>query len=192
MLRGGKKHREGLRIARLLMVLSSFAPLFVLMGIRGNSVIPELYFLTTCLALAILPTLFLVWRIHTVRRVKDIKQLKAGKSEDNRSHILGYLFATLLPFYQEDIGTYRDLAAMLVALGFIVFLFWSLRLHYLNLCFAICGFHIFTVSTPCEGNSYSGLESFVLITRQKRLREGDQITAFRLSNTVYLEKNNDS
>ena len=34
-----KKRGEGLRLARLLMVLSSLAPLFLLMGIRGNSLL---------------------------------------------------------------------------------------------------------------------------------------------------------
>jgi hypothetical protein len=34
-------HREGLRAARLLMVLSSISPLFILWAIRGNSLIPD-------------------------------------------------------------------------------------------------------------------------------------------------------
>ena len=34
-------HREGLKAARLLMVLSSISPLFILWAIRGNSLIPD-------------------------------------------------------------------------------------------------------------------------------------------------------
>ena len=170
------------------MVISSLAPLFVLMAIRGNSLIPEACFATLCLALAALPSVCLWLRVWTARKNKDVRRLTAGNTEDHRSHVLVYLFATLLPFYREDIGTGRDLLAMCVALGLIVFLFWRLNLHYMNLIFAIIGYQVFTVSPPDDGNPHSGRESFVLITRRKQLSEGATIYAYRLSNTVYLEK----
>ena len=188
MPRDRKEQGEGLRLARLLMVLSSLAPLFLLMSIQGNKLFPELYFVVTCLAFAILPSMFLLWRVRTVQREDDVRSLVVGRAEDHRSHVLVYLFATLLPFYREEIGTYRDLLAMCAALGFIVFLFWRLNLHYLNLYYAIRGYRVFTVSSPEDGNSYSGMENFVLITRRKGFRKTDKVPAFRLSNTVYLEK----
>ena len=170
------------------MVLSSLALLFILMGIRGNRLFPELYFVLTCLALAILPTIYLWHRVHVTRRQNDTRSLVAGSTEDHRNHILVYLFATLLPFYREEIGSIRDLLAMCAALGLIIFLFWRLNLHYLNLFFAIAGYQVFTVSPPEEENSYTGQESFVLITRRKQLQEGERFVAFRLSDTVFLEK----
>jgi len=42
------KSREGLRVARLLMVLSSISPLFILWAIRGNTLIPDRYFIAFC------------------------------------------------------------------------------------------------------------------------------------------------
>ena len=77
---------------------------------------------------------------------------------------------------------------MCVALGLIIFLFWRLNLHYSNLFFAIARFHVFTVWPPEDGNPHTGQDNYVLITRRKQLREGEQVNAFRLSNTVYLEK----
>ena len=41
-------HNEGLKTARLLMVLSSISPLFILWAIRGNSLIPDHYFVGFC------------------------------------------------------------------------------------------------------------------------------------------------
>ena len=38
-------HGEGLKLARLLMVLSSVSPLFVLWAIRGTTLVPDVYFL---------------------------------------------------------------------------------------------------------------------------------------------------
>lgn len=179
---------EGLRLARLLMVLSSLCPLFVLMAIRGNSLFPQLYFVMVCLALAFVPSVFLWLRVRTVQIQNDVRKLVVGQSEDHRSHVLVYLFATLLPFYREELGSIRDLLAMCVALGVIIFLFWRLNLHYLNLFFAFRRYNVFTVSPPESESTQNGLEDFVLITKRKKVREGQHIIAFRLSNTVYLEK----
>lgn len=188
MPRVRKERGERLRFARLLMVLSSLAPLFVLMAIRGNCLFREVYFVAACLALATLPSMFLWWRVHDAQRQNDTRSLVTGPTEDHRGHVLVYLFATLLPFYREEIGNYRDLLAMCAALGLIIFLFWRLNLHYLNLFFAIARYQVFTVSPPEDENPHTGQESFVLITRRKQLREGEKFVAFRLSDTVYLEK----
>ena len=173
---------------RLLMVLSSLAPLFLLMSIRGNSLFPELYFVSICLAFAILPSFFLWLRIHIVRRVENISVKVVGSTEDHRSHVLVYLFATLLPFYREDIGTYRDLIAMIVAIGLIIYLFWRLRLHYLNIFFEVRGYRIFSVSPPKSENPFSGKDDFILITRRKYLPKDLQVFAYQISETVHLEK----
>lgn len=188
MQRVREQRGEGLRLARLLMVLSSLFPLFVLMAIRGNKLFPEQYFISACLALAIMPSIFLWWRVRTVQIQDDIRRLKTGQSEDHRSHVLVYLFATLLPFYREEIENIRDLLAMCVALGLIIFLFWRLNLHYLNIFFAFFRYHVFTVSPPEGENAQNGLGDFVLITKRKKVKEGEHIIAYRLSNTVYLEK----
>ena len=39
-------HHEGLKAARVLMVLSSISPLFILWAIRGNNLIPDRWFIT--------------------------------------------------------------------------------------------------------------------------------------------------
>ena len=154
------------------MVLSSLAPLFVLMAVRGNHLIPEQFFTAVCLALAILPSVFLWWRIHTARKRKDVHPRMIGRTEDHRSYVLVYLFATLLPFYREEIGDYRDLLAMGLALGLIVFLFWRLNLHYLNLYFLFAGYRIYTVSTPHDENSGTEIKDFVVITRRRQFARG--------------------
>jgi positive regulator of sigma E activity len=119
-------------MARLLMVLSSISPLFVLWAIRGNSLIPDKYFLSFCAAMVVLPNAFLGWRIKTAKKLQEKRELTVGSAEDHRAHLLVYLFAMLLPFYTAHLDSWRDLAAALAALGFIIFLFWHLNLHYMN------------------------------------------------------------
>ena len=181
-------HQEGLKFARILMVLSSLSPLFILWAIRGNSLIPDFYFVGVCTLMVIVPTFFLWCRIRAARKDKDQRELTAGTSENHRSHVLVYLFATLLPFYREELASYRDLAAMIGALAFIIFLFWHLNLHYMNLFFAFRHYQVFTVYPPQDGNPHTGKESFVLITWRRSLSPGEHVVAYRLSNTVYLEE----
>ena len=85
-------HAEGLKIARLIMVLSSLSPLFILLSIRGTNLIPDMYFITGCLAMAILPTGFLHCRELLAKRQRDVRSLVVGKIEDHRGHVLVYLF----------------------------------------------------------------------------------------------------
>jgi hypothetical protein len=187
MARRASRNHEGLRAARLLMVLSSISPLFILWAIRGNNLIPNSYFIGFCALMVVVPYAFLWVRIWTAKKQQDKRELAIGAAEDHRDHILVYLFAMLLPFYSEDLGTWREFGATVAALAFIVFLFWHLNLHYMNLVFAILGYRIFTVSPPADGNRFSGKSRQVVITRRVNLVSGDRLITYRLSDTVYLE-----
>src|SRR5258706_1793989 len=113
---------EGLRFARLLMVLSSISPLFILWAIRGSRLIPDTYLVGFCAFMVLMPNAFLWLRVRTVRALNEKRPLKVGKADDHRNDVLVYLFAILLPFYRQDPGTWRDVGAALVALAFIVYL----------------------------------------------------------------------
>jgi len=180
-------HREGLKAARLLMVLSSISPLFILWAIRGNSLLPDPWFVGCCALMVVVPNAFLWLRIATAKKENDKRELIVGTSDDHRDHILVYLFAMLLPFYSEDLGNWRDLGATVAALAFVVFLFWHLNLHYMNLVFAARGYRVFTVYPPDDGNPLTGRVPLVLITRRVSLTSGEKLIAYRLSDTVYLE-----
>lgn len=182
-----KAGSEGLKAARLLMVLSSISPLFILWAIRGNTLIPDLLFIWFCVLMVIVPNGFLWLRIYTAKKQADKREITVGKADDHRDHILVYLFAMLLLFYSEDIGTWRDFGAMLAALAFIVFLFWRLNLHYMNPIFVALGYRVFTVYPPTDGNPLTGRARQALITRRVSLDSGERIIAYRLSDTAYLE-----
>ena len=182
-------HAEGMKFARLVMVLSSMAPLFFLWSIRGTSLIPDEYFVTACLLMAIVPSGFLLLREVLAKRQNDTRSLVIGRTEDHRGHILVYLFAILLPFYRQDLDGWRDFFALVAALVFIVFLFWHLNYHYMNVIFAVRGYRVLNVKSPDGNSQQSSMEDFVVITRRSTIRPHDRILAYRLSNTVYLEKN---
>jgi len=182
-----KNHSEGLKVARLLMVLSSTSPLFVLWAIRGSKLLPDPYVLSFCAAMVILPNLFLWLRIRAAKKHEVKSDLVVGTAEDHRDHLLVYLFAMLLPFYSIDTNSWRDFAALVTAVGFVVFMFWHLDLHYMNIIFAIRGYRVFTILPPEDNNPVSGRVSLVLVTPRISVLSGDRIVAYRLSDTVFFE-----
>ena len=178
---------EGLKTARLLMVISSFSPLFVLWAIRGTRLIPDLYFVTACAAMIAVPNLVLYARIRIATKRADTREIAIGSSDDHRAHLFIYLFAVLLPLYSETMATWRDLLATLAALVLVVWLFWYMSLHYVNVIFALCGYRVFTVYPPSTDNPLSGTLPCVVITRRTSLQSGSTLMAYRLSNTVLVE-----
>lgn len=178
---------EGLKPARLMMVLSSISPLFVLWAIRGNTLIPNTYFLAFCGVMIVIPNCFLLLKLRTAKKNKETAEIIVGRAEDHRDHLLVYLFSMLLPFYTADLGHWRDLSATLVAICLIVFLFWNLNLHYMNLLFAVKGYRVFTIYPPQDGNPHTGKDPRVLIMRRATLYAGQQLFPYRLSDTVFWE-----
>jgi hypothetical protein len=156
-------------------------------AIRGNSLIPDRYFLSFCVLAVLIPNVFLAIRMRTAKTLNEKRELIVGAAEDHRDHLLVYLFAMLLPFYAPDVGTWRAFGATVAALGFIVFLFWHLNLHYMNVVFALVGLRVFTVYPPSDANPVTGRASQVLITRRATIPAGSRVIAYRLSDTVYLE-----
>ena len=179
---------EGFAIGRLLLVLSSMSPLFILWALKGTSIVPDTILVTMCAAVALLPILFLFWRIRRARVKQDTREIVIGTTEDVRYHILTYIFAMLLPFYRQDISSARDLVTVCAALTFILVLFWKLRLHYINFLLIAFGYKTFLVHPPEDDNPYSGRDDFVLITRRHSIQSRQRIMTYIVSDTVYLEK----
>ena len=186
-----RQTREGLIPERLAMVLSSLAPLFVLWAIRGIDLFPHLWVAVgAILAGVVAPTALLVYRCRTAKRENDQEALTVETAENQQGYVLTYLFAILLPFYRDTIDSYFEFAAMLTALSIIVFLFYHLNYHYINVLFTLRGYRVIAVHPDPDAvaGKYGRTTSFAVITRRHNLLPKDRIIAYRLSNTVYLEE----
>ena len=181
-----RNNGEGLRCWRFCVVVSSFAPLFLLLAVRGNAVVPDIWMWTGCVALAVIPTALLFLRVWLVWKMQATL-IRIGSSEDSRAHLLSYLFATMLPFYRSSLDAWRDLLALIVAIAVIVFLFWYLGLHYVNVILALLGYRVYRIIPHKNNSSFSRRMPLILITRRHYLVEGEHISAKRLSDTVYWE-----
>lgn len=179
--------KEAFQFLRFVMVLSSMAPLFLLWAVRGSSLFPNSYFIPACVLMAIAPNLLLLFRIRTAKSTNDCQVKTIHHVDDHKDHILVYLFATLLPFYTADLQSHREFGATVLALAFILFLFWHLNMHYMNLLFALQGYRVFTV-TPDSQDTHGGKTPFIVLAKRTSLTEGQKIETYRLSDTVFIEK----
>lgn len=187
--RGDRKMvKQGFSFARFVLVISSLSPLFVLWGIRGTNSVEDKYWVPICAALVILPNLFLWLMVVRTRSSNNNITFKITAPRDQREHLLVYLFAMLIPLYDANMGGARDLAAVSATFIFVAFLFWHLKLHYMNLIFAIKGYHIFTVDVQIASQGDSpNFTTYAVISKRQRLEEGMTLAGLRLGGNVVLD-----
>lgn len=179
--------REGSLFLRVMLVLSSVSPLFLLWAFRGTPLLPEQLFLAICLVFLIAPNAYLWWIVRRAKITKITRPIEIGEADDRRQDLISYLFAMLLPFYTVDLSTWRNFAATVAAFVIVVVLFTSLNMHYLNFFLALRGYHCFQVRTPESRDTMSSSPSVMLITRRSRLHSGTTLVGYRLSSTVFIE-----
>jgi hypothetical protein len=172
------------------MVVGSLSPLFILLAIRGARDISDRWWLPFCLAFAIFPNAALWYRWHLADTNNDQRTLIARSSKDQSEHLLVYLFAMLIPLFGVDVGSIRDAASVFVAFLFVVFIFWHMKLHYINIVFAVLGYNVFTVeAATSRGDRVDAVtRSVVVLSKRHSLPPDTQLDALRLSDTVFIEK----
>jgi len=184
------KQKEGMPFVKLMMLISSLAPLFLLIGIRGiliKNVNNELLVSSKdtwiiLSALIIVPYLILKLRIKASRKSKDIFLINTVDATMNKEYLFTYLITVLLPLYSITITSMNELYAIVCAVLFVLFVFWNMNMHFLNILFAIKGYRVYTLPM------YYG--SILLTTRQHIPRNLSEIKAHRISNSVFIELKN--
>jgi hypothetical protein len=171
---------EGLPLIKFMMLLGSMSPLFFLLGVRGLDVeIPDKYLWITVGGLIFIPYIFIRIRLYFAQKSNDKFILDVSCSKDNKEYLFTYLFTVLLPLYSIDIDDIRDFYAVLCALVIIFFVLWNMNLHFINILFALRGYKVFTIESH---------NSSILLTKRSRIPETlQQISVFRLSNSVFIE-----
>ena len=186
---------EGLELTRFILVWSSLSPVFVLWAIRGVDTIDDKYWIPICMGFFLLPNLILWVILWQTRKNENTKTIHISSSKDQREHLLTYLFAMLIPLFDANTDGMRDLIAVCIALIFVMFLFWHMRLHYMNLFFAICGYRIFTVEakigTTEKDRKRDRFVTYAVISRRQFIPDDEALTGYRLGGRVLFDKATD-
>jgi len=175
-----QKNKEGLPVVKFMMLLSSLAPLFILVGIRGMDNIISYRLLWVIIGLLlIIPFSVLMLRVYLSKRNDDKYTVNIKGNRLNKEYLFTYLFTVLLPLYSVTITNEKEFFAILFAVFFVVFVLWNLNLHFVNIFFALKGYKVYTLPQQ---------DSAVLLTTRNYLDDKlSTITAHRLSNSVFIE-----
>lgn len=175
---------EGLKCARLIMVLASMTPLFVIWAIRGSACIEDSYFISMCIFFVLFPNLILYLRIRTAKENNNTKIITVKSVKDQTDNLLLYLFAMLTPLISGDLDHIRPFFTMIGALVFLIFLFWHLNLFYLNIVFALFGYKIYTIYS---NESTDDFKPFILLSKKFHLSQESQLITWRISDSIFID-----
>jgi hypothetical protein len=180
------RYGEGPVLMRLALVLSSMSPLLLLWAIRGTTLISQWVFVCICLSLFFLFNSVFFWIYYGSLDESNIRPIEVEQAQDVRQDIIAYLFAMMLPFYTADLDSGRNVAATAVAFAFVVFLFWGLGLHYLNLWIVIFGYHCWQITSPDSKSQRSSAASFMVISKNPTIHADSTVRGHMVSNTVLV------
>lgn len=185
------KQREGLPFVKLMMLLSSMSPLFLLIGIRGIQIKEGEKLLISPIAtwiivagLILVPFLVIKLRIWSSRKSNDVFIINASNSTMNKEYLFTYLFTVLLPLYSVSITSKNELYAVGCAVFFVLFVLWNMNMHFVNIFFAFSDYRVFTLPMQNGG--------VLLTTRQNIPQNITELKVHRISNSVFIEIKNHS
>jgi predicted small integral membrane protein len=172
------------------MVVASLSPLFILWAIRGAPGVPDKWWIPFCLLCVIVPNIVLFSRWRIAQSKNDHRVILVRSATDRSEHLLVYLFAMLIPLFGVELGGLRSVIAIFVAVIFVVFVFWHMNLHYMNILFAAFGYHVFTIEAATSSSSdiNAPTHNLILLSKRDTIKPSVQLDTVRLSDTVLVDK----
>jgi hypothetical protein len=167
---------------RLILFLSSYAPLFVIIAMRGwhNS-----RRIAIGLAIvAVLSVIVLFAFLYVVQKMSAGKvSISSVVSRDG--DVMSYIVTYLLPFLAVKLDDPTDVASLGIVFAVIGLLYVNSNMIQTNPVLNIAGYHIFEIEDG-DGKTAS------LICKRAYVRTGSEINAVSIGDYVLLEKKNAS
>jgi len=175
---------------QVTLFLSSYLPLFVLVGVR--SVGESTAVVRLCAVLggaAIIGTAVFLFTAYKRSEVDVV--VRAGDSRD--PDVAAYLATYLLPFVTVFTGRWQDIVSLACFVAVLGIIYVRSRLIYINPTLALIGYHVARIipATPgTEGDDRVRWPRYVL-TRNRQLTAGEQIRAHEVAPDLLIVSLND-
>jgi len=165
-------------LTRLILFLSSYAPLFLIIAMRGWR---HSRHLAVGLAIvAVLSVIVLFAFLHTVRKLSaGNATVSAVKSRDGDA--MSYIVTYLLPFLAVKLDDPADVVSLGIVLFVIGLLYVNSNMIYTNPVLNIVGYHIFEIED-------SDGKTTALISKRSYIRTGSDVEVISIGDYVLLEK----
>jgi divalent metal cation (Fe/Co/Zn/Cd) transporter len=165
-------------LTRLTLFLSSYAPLFVIIAMRGWH--ESRHFAIALIIVATVSVFILFAFLRTARRLTHSKATIASvisRDGDAMSYIVTYL----LPFLAVKLNDPTDVLSLGIVLSVIGLLYVNSNMIYTNPVLNIVGYHIFEVED-------SNGKTTALICKRSYIRTGSELNVISIGDYVMLEK----
>jgi hypothetical protein len=163
---------------RLILFLSSYAPLFLIIAVRGWKDSRNI-----AIGLAIAAVLSVIILFVFLRVVQKLAPDKVGVSSviSRDGDAMSYIVTYLLPFLAVKLNDPTDLVSLAVVLFVIGLLYVNSNMIHTNPVLNIAGYHIFEIED-------SNGKTTALICKRSYVRVGSQLDAVSVGDYVLLEK----
>jgi hypothetical protein len=164
---------------RILFFLSSYVPLFVIIGIlvfqKNWIAATVIFFLSACFTFALWFYVHYYYR-HTHKR--GFSKLRAYRSRD--SEAMSYIASYIVPFATFPLDGWTQILALTVFLGVLLMLYVNSNMIYVNPLLNVVGYHLYEIEVE-----YSDHSRYYLA--RKRLARDEMIYYVEISSDVWLE-----
>jgi hypothetical protein len=163
---------------RLILFLSSYAPLFLIIALRGWHESRSLALGLVTVAVISVVVLFVFLR-NAQKLAQDKIQISSVASRDGDA--MSYIVTYLLPFLAVKLNDLTDIASLGIVLFVIGLLYVNSNMIYTNPVLNIAGYHIFEIQD-------GGGKKTALICKRSYLRMASEIDVISVGDYVLLEK----
>jgi hypothetical protein len=165
-------------LTRLILFLSSYAPLFVIVAMRGwRDTRPIAYALV---GVAIISVIVLFIFLSSARKLASGK-VSVASVVSRDGDIMSYIVTYLLPFLAVKLNDPMDVGSLAVVFIVIAILYVNSNMIQTNPVLNLVGYHLFEIQ-DADGKTAS------LICKRAYIRTGSEIDAVSIGDYVLLEK----
>ena len=163
---------------RVILFLSSYAPLFVMIAARGWR--DSHYGAAGLSAVAVCSVAILTIFLRRAQTLAANRVAVASVvSRDNNA--MSYIVSYLLPFFAVKLNDARDLTSLGIFVLVIGLLYVNSNMIYVNPVLNLAGYHIFEIQDAAGKGA-------ALICRRAYIRTGAEVEVIAMGDYVYLEK----
>lgn len=165
-------------IARGILFLSGYAPLFVIFSIQYYSKYGNWALLPALLGLVAVVGM-LVW-IRWIRGTASV-QITVRSVRRKDAEVIAYIFAYVFPFLGVDLDDGASAVGLGVFFLVLMVLNVSSNMVHINPMLNLIGYHVYEIDTESE-------ENHTVITGRGRLVRGTTLNAVSVGDQVWMEK----
>lgn len=162
-------------IVRICLFLSSYIPLFAILGIKYWGI--QRWVTYTAAVFSLLGVIGLLGLWLWIRDTRGTS-LKVTSVERQDQELLAYLITYLFPFLQLQLGDPRSTAIAAILFLTVGLLYVSSSMLHVNPTLAFFGIHIYEVES-------TGGKTHTILTRADRLIPGKELEAISLANRLH-------